>query len=58
MKILVIEDDAGTRAIIATVLRREGFLVELAENGRVGLERAGFAGGWLRHEQSRVHDAA
>ncbi len=40
MRILVIEDDIGTRTMIAAVLRREGFVVELSPNGRDGLEQA------------------
>ena len=40
MKILIIEDEAGTRALIAGVLKREGFIVQQASNGREGLEKA------------------
>lgn len=39
-RILVIEDDADLRALIAQVLREDGFDVTEAENGRVGLELA------------------
>ena len=39
-RVLVIEDDADLRALIAEVLRGDGFEVVEAENGRVGLELA------------------
>lgn len=39
-RILVIEDDGDLRALIAEVLRGDGFEVVEAENGRVGLELA------------------
>ena len=38
-KVLVVEDDADTRAILARVLEKEGWKVAQAENGRVGLEQ-------------------
>ena len=34
---LVVEDDPGTRSLVSTVLVREGFTVDAAENGRDGL---------------------
>jgi CheY-like chemotaxis protein len=36
--ILVVEDDADLRDSIAGILEQEGFLVVLAENGRVALD--------------------
>ncbi|MBE7203359.1 MAG: response regulator, partial [Parafilimonas terrae] len=38
--ILVIDDDAATRDLLARFLEREGFAVAVAEDGRRGLERA------------------
>ncbi|MGV7030098.1 response regulator [Methylobacterium symbioticum] len=38
--ILVIDDDAATRDLLARFLEREGFRVAVAEDGRQGLERA------------------
>ncbi|GJD54651.1 Autoinducer 2 sensor kinase/phosphatase LuxQ [Methylobacterium dankookense] len=38
--ILVIDDDAATRDLLARFLEREGFRVARAEDGRQGLERA------------------
>ncbi len=38
--ILVIDDDAATRDLIARFLEREGFRVATAEDGRQGLDRA------------------
>ena len=36
---LICEDDKAIRMLVKTVVRREGFEVDLAENGRQGLER-------------------
>ncbi len=36
---LVVEDDLDTRALLRRVLERDGWQVDEAENGRVGLER-------------------
>jgi len=38
-KVLVVEDDADLAMLVALVLRAEGFTVELADNGKVALER-------------------
>lgn len=38
-RILVIDDDDAIRALLATVLRRRGYVVDLARNGEEGLER-------------------
>jgi signal transduction histidine kinase/CheY-like chemotaxis protein/ligand-binding sensor domain-containing protein len=38
--ILVIDDEANARDLIARTLRKEGFAVELASDGRTGLEMA------------------
>ncbi len=37
--VLVVEDDAATRAVLRRSLEKEGWAVTEAENGRVGLER-------------------
>jgi len=37
-KILVIDDDRGIRSLLDSLLRRKGYEVMLAENGRKGLE--------------------
>ena len=37
--VLVVENDPGTRQVIATLLRQEGHVVEEARNGREALER-------------------
>ncbi len=37
--LLVVEDDAGTRELLVRTLRKEGWEVREAENGRVGLEQ-------------------
>ncbi len=37
--VLVVEDDAATRAVLRRALEKEGWRVTEAENGRVGLER-------------------
>ena len=37
--VLVVEDDAGTRALLGKVLGKAGWRVSEAENGRVGLDR-------------------
>ena len=37
--VLVVEDDAATRAVLRRSLEKEGWTVTEAENGRVGLER-------------------
>ena len=39
-RILVIDDDAATRDLLARFLEKEGFVVSTAEDGRQGLERA------------------
>ncbi|WP_375455049.1 response regulator [uncultured Methylobacterium sp.] len=39
-RILVIDDDAATRDLLARFLEREGFAVSTAEDGRQGLEQA------------------
>ncbi|MCB0068775.1 MAG: response regulator, partial [Caldilineaceae bacterium] len=36
---LIVEDEAATREILTRMLRRDGWQVRVAENGRVGLER-------------------
>jgi hypothetical protein len=38
-RVLVIEDDAETRRMMRSMLEKEGWTVDEAENGRVGLER-------------------
>jgi DNA-binding response OmpR family regulator len=38
-KALVCEDDKSIRSLVSTVLRREGFEVDAAENGRIGIEK-------------------
>ncbi|HXG03538.1 MAG TPA: response regulator, partial [Candidatus Binatia bacterium] len=47
-RVLVIEDDADMREILRTVLEREGYRVEVAEDGPRGIEKA----------QARPPDAA
>ena len=37
--LLVVEDEPGTREMLRRMLEREGWSVEVASNGRVGLER-------------------
>ncbi|HET6860781.1 MAG TPA: response regulator, partial [Streptomyces sp.] len=37
--VLVVEDDAATRAVLQRTLEKDGWVVETAENGRVGLAR-------------------
>ena len=39
-KVLVIEDHPQMRRNIALILQRENFAVEVAENGRTGVEKA------------------
>jgi CheY-like chemotaxis protein len=39
-RILVIEDDKGTREIYAQVLKQAGYSVEIAEDGEMGLFKA------------------
>jgi two-component system phosphate regulon response regulator OmpR len=39
-KILIIEDDRETLALLTTYLEREGFACDVASSGKVGLERA------------------
>ena len=39
-KVLIIEDHPQMRRNIATILQRENFVVEIAENGRAGVEKA------------------
>lgn len=41
--VLVIDDDAGARDLLARHLREEGFRVETAASGRVGIEKARLA---------------
>lgn len=36
---LVCEDDPSIRSLVRTILRREGFEVDVAEDGREGLEK-------------------
>ena len=36
---LVCEDDAAIRMLVKTIVQREGFAVDLAENGREGIEK-------------------
>lgn len=38
-KILVIDDDASVRGMLAAMLRREGYDVAEAEDGRAGMQR-------------------
>ena len=38
-RILVIDDDPGVRRMLVEMLRREGYEVDDAENGRVGMRR-------------------
>jgi hypothetical protein len=38
-RVLVVEDDAETRRMMRSTLEKEGWTVDEAENGRVGLER-------------------
>ena len=40
-KILIIEDEPGIRINLSLMLRSEGFAVTAAENGRIGVARAG-----------------
>ena len=42
-RVLTIEDDAVTAREIAAELQRRGLTVDLADNGRKGLERAATA---------------
>ena len=37
-KVLIMEDDESARIMLARVIKKEGFTVFTAENGRVGLE--------------------
>ena len=39
-RVLVVEDDATVAEVVELYLRRDGFAVEVARNGKVGLERA------------------
>ena len=39
-KILIIEDDRETLALLTTYLEREGFVCDVASTGKIGLERA------------------
>jgi len=41
--VLVVEDDADTRELVRRTLEKEGWTVDEAENGRVGLERVAAA---------------
>jgi DNA-binding response OmpR family regulator len=36
---LICEDDASIRSLVRTVVAREGFKVDVAEDGRVGIEK-------------------
>ena len=38
-KVLIVEDDAATREMLRRTLATEGWTIDEAENGRVGLER-------------------
>ncbi len=40
-RILVVEDEADLRKVLSTLLRRAGYVVDLAEDGRRGCERLG-----------------
>ena len=37
--ILIVDDDQGQRTVLQTILRREGYTIETAENGIVALEK-------------------
>ena len=39
MRALICEDDPAIRTLVKTVVKREGFTVETAEDGRQGLEK-------------------
>jgi CheY-like chemotaxis protein len=39
--VLIVEDDAATRAVLRRSLEKDGWAVAEAENGRIGLERVG-----------------
>ena len=39
--VLVVEDDANARDLLHAILTKDGYSVEVAENGRVALERVG-----------------
>ena len=39
-KILIIDDERAIRNTLKEILEFEGYTVEVAENGRIGLERA------------------
>jgi len=41
--VLVVEDDADTRELVRRTLEKEGWTVDEAENGRIGLERVAAA---------------
>ena len=40
MKILIVEDDQGTRALLEMTFNKKGYETELADNGREALEKA------------------
>jgi len=44
INVLVVEDDAAARANIAAILTQAGMVVDQAEDGRIGLHRAGSGG--------------
>ena len=37
-KVLIMEDDEAARNMLARVIKKEGFMVLTAENGRIGLD--------------------
>lgn len=39
MSVLIVEDDEGVRESVASILREEGYAVEVAESGAQALER-------------------
>ena len=41
--VLVVDDDEGVRAVMATALEDDGWTVETAENGRTALETLNWA---------------
>ena len=37
-RVLIIDDEAGIRSILSTLLRKNGYEVQMAESGESGLE--------------------